>query len=155
VKTRRHSARGFTLIEIMMVVAIIGLTLTLGIPGFLRSLKKEGMRKAESDLVEACQDARRDAIMNNKTTDLVFHPLDASFEVPGSFQRATFPDTVVIEIMGVNFIQVERAEEARIHFFSNGTSDEFTIVIRSTSDGAVRMIHLDTVTALAVVEDKR
>jgi prepilin-type N-terminal cleavage/methylation domain-containing protein len=155
VKTRRHSARGFTLIEIMMVVAIIGLTLTLGIPGFLRSLKKEGMRKAESDLVEACQDARRAAIMNNQTTDLVFHPLDSSFEVPGSFEKATLPDNVVIEIMGVNFIQVEKAEEARIHFFPNGTSDEFTIVIRSTSDGAVRMIHLDTVTALAIVEDKR
>ncbi|HEY3854920.1 MAG TPA: type II secretion system protein [Verrucomicrobiae bacterium] len=152
-KTRRHSARGFTLIEIMMVVAIIGLTLTLGVPGFLRSLKKEGMRKAESDLLEACQAARRDAIMNNKTTDLVFYPLDASFEVPGSFARAKFPDDILIDIMGVNFIQLEKADEARIHFFSNGTSDEFTIVIRSTSDGSQRLIHLDTVTALAVVED--
>ncbi|HEX3988039.1 MAG TPA: type II secretion system protein, partial [Verrucomicrobiae bacterium] len=143
------------LIEIMMVVAIIGLTLTLGIPGFLRSLKKEGMRKAESDLVEACQDARRAAIMNNKTTDLVFHPLEGSFEVPGSFPQARFPDEIVIDIMGVNFIQVEKADEARIHFFPNGTSDEFTIVIRSTSDGSQRLIHLDTVTALAVVENQR
>jgi prepilin-type N-terminal cleavage/methylation domain-containing protein len=152
VKTARHRAQGFTLVEIMMVVAIIGLTLTMGIPSFVRVLKKEGMRKAESDLLEACQDARRAAIINNQTTDLVFHPLEGSFEVPGAFEKATLPNDILIDIMGVNFIQVEKADLARVHFFPNGTSDEFTIVIRAASDGATRKIYLDTVTALPVVE---
>ena len=151
-KTARHRAQGFTLIEIMMVVAIIGLTLTMGIPSFVRVLKKEGMRKAESDLLEACQNARRAAIINNQTTDLVFHPLEGSFEVPGAFEKATLPNDILIDIMGVNFIQVEKADQARVHFFSNGTSDEFTVVIRAASDGATRKIYLDTVTALPVVE---
>jgi prepilin-type N-terminal cleavage/methylation domain-containing protein len=145
--------RGFTLIEIMMVVAIIGLTLTMGIPSFVRVLKKEGMRKAESELLEACQDARRAAIMNNQTTDLVLYPVDGGFEVPGSFERTTFPGDIMIDILGVNFIQLEKADQARVHFFPNGTSDEFTILIHSTSDGAYRKIYLDTVTALPVVED--
>jgi type II secretory pathway pseudopilin PulG len=136
----------------MMVVAIIGLTLTMGIPSFVRVLKKEGMRKAESELLEACQSARRAAIMNNQTTDLVFHPLDGSFEVAGAFERAAFPNDILIDIMGVNFIELEKADEARVHFFPNGTSDEFTIVIHSTTDGATRKIYLDTVTALPVVE---
>jgi hypothetical protein len=61
----------------------------------------------------------------------------------------------VIDILGVNFIQLEKAEEARVHFFPNGTSDEFTILIHSTSDGSYRKISLDTVTALTVVEDVR
>ena len=154
-KARDYSRRGFTLIEIMMVVAIIGLTLTMGIPSFVRVLKKEGMRKAESELLEACQDARRAAIMNNQTTDLVLHPFDGSFEVAGAFERTAFPNDITIDILGVNFIQLERAEEARVHFFPNGTSDEFTILIHSTSDGAYRKIYLDTVTALPVVEDIR
>jgi type II secretory pathway pseudopilin PulG len=139
----------------MMVVAIIGLTLTMGIPSFVRVLKKEGMRKAESDLVEACQDARRAAIMNNQTTDLVLHPAEGAFEVPGAFSRTVFPNDIAIELLGVNFIELERAEDAHVHFFPNGTSDEFTIVLRSTSDGAVRVISLDTVTALTVIKDAR
>jgi prepilin-type N-terminal cleavage/methylation domain-containing protein len=155
VKAGRHSANGFTLIEIMMVVAIIGLTLTMGIPSFVRVLKKEGMRKAESDLLEACQDARRAAIMNNQTTDLVIHPIEGTFEVPGAFERTAFPGDIMIDILGVNFIELEKADEARVKFFPNGTSDEFTILIHSTSDGAYRKIYLDTVTALPEVEEVR
>jgi len=150
-KTRSGHVEAFTLIEIMMVVAILGLTLTMGIPSFVRVLKKEGMGKMERDLVQACQEARRSAIMNNKTTDLVLRPRDRTFSVPGGFESVTIPNDVVIEIMGVNFIQMEQADEARVHFFPNGTSDEFTVVLHG-SGGNYRKIYLDTVTALPVVE---
>jgi prepilin-type N-terminal cleavage/methylation domain-containing protein len=156
-KTCLNSAgrRGFTLIEIMMVVAIIGLTLSMSIPSIVRVVKKEGMRKAESDMLEACQQARRAAIMDNKITDLVIHPIDGTFEVPGAFASTAFPNDIVIDILGVNFIQLEKADEARVRFFPNGTSDEFTILMHSASDGSYRKISLDTVTALADVETVR
>jgi len=137
-----------------MVVAIIGLTLSMGIPSFFRAIRKEGMRKAESEMVEACQSARRQAIMNNQTAELVLYPLDGVFEVPGAYERKELPSDVSIDILGVNFIELEKSHEARVHFFPNGTSDEFTIVLHS-NDGAVRKIYLDTVTALAVVETVR
>jgi len=146
---RRRAA--FTLIEIMMVVAIVGLTLTMGIPAFLHVLKREGMRKTEYDLVKACHDARRTAIMDNKTVELVFHPLERTFEVPGAFPQVTLPDEIIIDILGVNFIQLEKADLAQIHFFPNGTSDEFTILVHSADEG-YRKIYLDTVTALPQVE---
>jgi len=50
----RGRAGAFTLIEILIVVGIIGLTLTMGVPAFVRAMHKEGMRKAQSDLLEAC-----------------------------------------------------------------------------------------------------
>jgi prepilin-type N-terminal cleavage/methylation domain-containing protein len=154
VKTRPPQSGGFTLIEIMMVVAIIGLTLTLGLPSFYRSIQKEGMGKAESDLVEACQSARRDAIMNNHTAQLVINPVDGTFEVSGAFPRAQLPGDVKIELLGVNFIDLTKAEQARVNFFPNGTSDEFTVLIHSL-DGAVREIDLDMVAALPMVKTIR
>jgi prepilin-type N-terminal cleavage/methylation domain-containing protein len=43
----QRRARAFTLIEVMMVVAIIGLTLMMGLPAFLRVIHRQGMAKAE------------------------------------------------------------------------------------------------------------
>jgi len=153
-KPGRPFPRGFTLIEVMMVVAIIGLTLTMGLPGFLRVLQREGMRKAEYEMVEACKEARRAAIMNNEKTFLVIHPLLGTFEVPGAYPQKQLPNDVIIDILGVNFIQFERADEARVCFFPNGTSDEFTIVLHS-SGGKYEKISLDTITALPDIQDIR
>jgi prepilin-type N-terminal cleavage/methylation domain-containing protein len=150
-KGRGAVSGAFTLIEIMIVVAIMGLTFTIGLPSFVKVFKREGMRKAEKDLLDACREARADAIMNNRTVNVVFHPLDRSLEVPGAFKLAQFPEDVTIDILGVNFIQLENAEEARIRFYPNGTSDEFTIILRSVA-GEMREYSLDIVTALTVVK---
>jgi prepilin-type N-terminal cleavage/methylation domain-containing protein len=154
VKPQRVQSGGFTLIEIMMVVVILGMTLSMGLPAFYRAMKKEGMRKAESELVEACQTARRQAIMSGNETKLIFHPLDGTFEVPGAYERKEIPVDIIIDILGVNFIQYEKAPEAEVDFFRNGTSDEFTIVLRG-ADGTARKISLDSVTALPFVENLR
>lgn len=148
---RTAASRAFTLIEIMVVVAIMGLTFTLGLPSFVRAFKREGMRKAEKDLLDACREARAAAILQDHPVDLVFHPIDRTFEVPGVFPAAQLPENIAIDIMGVNFIQYERAELARVRFFPTGTSDEFTIVLHS-SEGEYRKYSLDTVTALTVAE---
>jgi prepilin-type N-terminal cleavage/methylation domain-containing protein len=151
-RNRSLQTRGFTLIEIMMVVAIIGLTLTMGLPAFLRVTQKEGMRKVEYSIVEACTAARRAAIMNNEDAKMIIHPLLGTVEVPGAYPVAQFPTDVSIDILGVNFIQLEHADDAVVTFHPNGTSDEFTIVLHA-SNGQYEKISLDTVTALPVVEN--
>jgi general secretion pathway protein H len=147
---RGNGQRGFTLIEIMMVVALIGLTLSMALPGFVRSLHRQGMGKAEHDLVEACQDARRKAIFDSKPAELVIHPLEGTFGVPGVDDQSQLPSDVEIEILGVNFIDYTKQEEARVHFYENGTSDEFKIVLHG-ADGSYRTISLDIATALTRV----
>jgi prepilin-type N-terminal cleavage/methylation domain-containing protein len=141
----------FTLIEIMIVVAIMGLVLAMGVPSFVRALRKEGIYKASSDLMEACKQARSDAILKGQPAELVMHPVDGTFEVPGSFPLTQFPENVHIDILGVNFIQYENMDEAHVSFFPNGTSDEFTIVLTSDQH-ETRKISLDVVTALADLE---
>jgi prepilin-type N-terminal cleavage/methylation domain-containing protein len=148
----RPARSAFTLIEIMMVVAIIGLTLTMGFPSFVRTIRREGMGKVERGLVEACQSARRAAILNNQDTDLVIRPLDRTFCVPGVFNPVAIPPDIVIVTMGVNFLPMEGEEEARVRFTPRSTSDEFLVVLHG-SDGSYRTIYLDCITALPVVEN--
>ena len=47
---------GFTLIEIMMVVGILGMVLAMGMPAFIRSIRRDPLRQAVSDIEEACRE---------------------------------------------------------------------------------------------------
>ena len=163
----RRSSRGFTLIEIMIVVALMALVMAIGIPSFTRAMHKEGMRKAVSDVLEACGEARAQAILNNAPAELVIHPLEGTMQVErhavvsvdGAAAPAggnggyslKLPRDVLIELLGVNSIELQESDEARVKFFPNGTSDDFTLVLHS-AQGEVRKISLEIVTGLADME---
>jgi hypothetical protein len=109
-------------------------------------------------LLDACKEARARAILTGTTAELVIHPIDKTIEVPGGdgpfFKKTNIPEDVGIEILGVNFVELQEAPEARVKFFPNGTSDEFTIVYHSDGN-EVRKISLEIVTGIADVEDVR
>ena len=172
-RTRSH--HGFTLIEIMVVVGIAALVMATAVPFVWSTLKKDPMRQATSDVVEACSHARARAIFSGSPTELVLHPQarTLSFQsapnarssaqtgesgAPASkapVQSGNFSahisDDVFIEELAVNFIPYKDAEEARVRFYPNGTSDEFTVILnyRGTK---LRKITLDVITGLADVD---
>jgi prepilin-type N-terminal cleavage/methylation domain-containing protein len=81
---RASSSRGrgaFTLIEIMVVIAISALLLSTAIPSLYRRLDKDSMQKAVADILEACSHARAHAILQGTTTHLKIRPIDRSFQV--------------------------------------------------------------------------
>ena len=148
--SKRKTRQAFTLIEILVVVGILGIITAVGIPSIGKTLQKEGMRKAVSDFVEACSDARANAILKQETSVLTIRPGDHSFKSPGKTYQ--FPENVQIEFMGVNFsLNDMEQEEIRVRFFPNGTSDEFAIVLRGEDTRTVK-ITLELVTGLADVE---
>ncbi|MFJ2321968.1 type IV pilin protein [Pseudomonas sp. NPDC087817] len=55
----RRSNRGFTLIEIMIVIAIIGIMLTIGIPSYTEYVKKGRRAEVVSLLSEQAQSLER------------------------------------------------------------------------------------------------
>jgi len=158
----------------MVVVAIMGLILATGIPSIYRIWKKEGMRQAVSDVVEVCSNARARAIFSGSQVEVVFHPLERRFEVgggsvssvsapegevehvekppppPGSGQTGQLPEDVAIDMLDVNLSEYRESDFVRVRFFPNGTSDEMTLILRS-SKNEQRGVVLEVTTGLALV----
>jgi len=62
-------------------------------------------------------------------------------------------DEVSIHGIFVNFEDMMDAEQVEVKFYSNGTSDEFTIGMRHEfGDQALRFVQLDSVTGLAYIK---
>ena len=141
---RKKSPRAaFTLIEIMIVVAIIGLIAAMGVPSILQSLRKDGMRKALDDVQQALRNARTQAIVSGKNTEVIFHPLERSVE------STELPDGVDIAMLDINLLDYGATEAARVRFFPNGTCDELTLVLHSRDEW--EKITLEFSTALSSV----
>jgi type II secretion system protein H len=146
----KSRSRGFTLIEIMIVVSIMALVMAIGIPSMFRMAEKDSLRQVVQDLLEACQSTRAQAILTGQTQELVIRPIDHTVSAPGK-DTVRIPERIVIELLGVNFIELQQANEARVRFFANSTCDEFTMVLRSDKN-EMRKISLEVVTALPDVE---
>jgi len=74
-----HKRQGFTLVEIMIVVAIIALLASIAVPGFLRARKRSQATRILNDLriLDGCIDLY--AIENNKATGV--HPTFTDLKV--------------------------------------------------------------------------
>jgi len=153
--------RAFTLIEVMIVVAIMGLIAAMGVPSILQTFRKEGMRKAVSDVMDVCGEARTRAILQNQKTAVVFHPQERRFEAEGAaggvkassgrVTSATLPTGVEMAMLDINLQDYGASEWARVFFYPDGTSDEMTLVLHSSDDW--RKITLEFSTGLATVSD--
>lgn len=174
----RPSRRAFTLIEIMIVVGIMGIVMTMGVPLVYKVFRKAPFTKAITDIVEVCSHARARAILRGSMTEVVFHPRDGRLEVSGG-AAAPSPeagaaagnfdvqprsssgsgtsaqislDHVAIEMLDINLIEYKDEETARARFYPNGTCDELTIILRS-DQGDWKKISLEVTTSLAMVGD--
>src|SRR3954467_449053 len=67
---------GFTLVEIMIVVAIIALLAAIAVPGFLRARKRSQASRILNDLRLIDRPAHQYPVENNKATGLAVNTTD-------------------------------------------------------------------------------
>jgi type IV fimbrial biogenesis protein FimT len=68
--------KGFTLIELMVVIAMIAIIASLAAPSFQTGIAKQKVSVAASDLMASLMQARNEAITNNQQT--IVQPLETT-----------------------------------------------------------------------------
>jgi prepilin-type N-terminal cleavage/methylation domain-containing protein len=153
----------FTLIEIMVVVAILGIVLATSIPAINSIRKRAPMVQTVKELREVFSNARARAIFDGSTKQVVFRPFDRTFALSGAGGdgggggkpkgaglSGTFDDRLSVEMLDVNLMEFKDQELAVVNFYPNGTCDELTIVLRSDQN-EWRKLTLEVTTALSTV----
>jgi type II secretory pathway pseudopilin PulG len=160
----------------MVVVAIMAIAITMSYPAIRDAVHRAPLTQAVMDVMKGCREARSRAILKGVPAELRVYqdgrlevadcPPDQNFAaVPASVPTSPvnfgegdshktvggfsgqIPDTVAIELFEINFTDYMNTDGARIRFYSNGTSDELTMVL--LCNGERRKISLEVVTALA------
>ena len=67
-KMFRKAQKGFTLVEIMIVVAIIGILIAIAVPGFVKARTQSRIRACQENLTKIDGAKEQWALENNETT---------------------------------------------------------------------------------------
>lgn len=146
--------------EIMVVIAIIGLVAAMGMPSIIRAVQKEGMRKALSDVQDVCFTARQRAIIGKQKVAVVIQPAAGSFGVDGAaagssnqgkVSASTLPDNIKFAMVDIFRQDYLESDWAKIFFYPDGTCDETVLVL--LGHGESEKITLDYATGTPIVSD--
>jgi len=159
----------------MIVVAIMGIVLTMGIPMVYQLRHEAPLRKAVRDVIEVCSQARAQAILQSKAVAVVFHPREHRLEIEGAGNTkeagtgavqigltpgagngtfAKISEDVAIEMLDVDLSEFKDAEQVKVWFYPNGVCDELTLILfdPSAPRDPRRAISWEVTTGLASVE---
>ena len=138
-------ARGFTLIEVLLVLALLALFSALFVPGVNSILRQINERGPEQALAEAILAARGAALESGRTVTLTYDdakrtlradsPSVSDLVLEAGSQLTLLPPTAgAVILLGGQAVETE--ELRRIRFFPDGTCDPFRVRLQRDKDAA-------------------
>jgi len=120
-RTSVSDARGFTLLELLVVLAVVALIAAVVVPALGTGSASQSARRAAWDIAAALRTARADAIRRNGESVLTLDVDGRSYSVGDDDADRPLPEDVTYTILTA---EGERQDQSRasIRFFADGSS---------------------------------
>ncbi len=139
----RHRVRGFTLLELLVVLAVISLVVGLAVPRIAGALPGAQIKSAAFDLAAALRAARSHAIRGNQEAVFTLDVESRRYSMAGKNKSRDLPGDLKVTL---ETVQSERYDDdtGGFRFFPDGTSTGGRITL--TGDEREYQIDVDWLT---------
>jgi len=141
-----RQSRGFTIIELLLVVVILGVLLTLGFPSFRQVLLNYQIRALAESISNGLQVARANAVQRNENVQFIL-AADAAWVVKTESAGTVIQTRPAAESSSVLTVDIEPASATMVTFSGLG---------RVTSpDDSINTINIDVPTSVMPASDSK
>ena len=146
-KEFRENRNGFTLIELIVVLLIIGIVTAVGTPRIFRGLESVKSRRLLADIVVFLRETRMDALTNGKNVNVLVKLEEGVFEVDNG-NTFTIPEDSGISINVEDEYFYGTVDETGYSFYPNGMASGSKLILLENGND-LGVIYLDPLTGLA------
>ena len=144
---KKSSVGGFTIIEIMIVIAIIGIMAGIAAPNFMDYLKSQRLSGATIQVYGDLMNARQQAVTENKKIIVEFvndHQYRFVRDNDASENITTGDETGNLRDIHPDYADVTFSTSFNPVFRPNGTGKNPVITMTSTSTGKTKCVTIST-----------
>lgn len=133
-----RAGRGFTLLEVMVALAIVAVVLAVSVPAMQNFYESSRYRAAIGDVVSLLGSARHTAIRTGREQDVFIYPRERKISA-GNATRV-LPEGVRLEVLGS--AELNEDDAGVIRFYPDGGASGGYVNVASAS-GAVVQVQVD------------
>lgn len=147
-ETALRITKGFTLIELMVTIAVLAIIVTISVPSFSNMIAHQNLKKSTSELIGVLNQARSKAVLERRSIEVALKPKQ---------EKIAQSDTdTKMHWMPHGSVYLEK-NQAPIHYGLNGAInnavDDTIITVCSQPQGKSQIIHISRMGSIQQVNE--